>query len=269
MGKRLFVLLAISLLFVASASSSEEANRGAEFRLRDSVIRFFSTSDASPLIFLGKVIEGDLGPRPCRIGSERWITFSVAEVLFGFPPGDRVRVLYSNCGSVAPRLATGENFLVFAVQGYSDGTSRAAFLQPATAENQRIARAIARSYLDHQIVGFKSHHTNWDKLVFVGSVTDLWPKPKSQAVPPVCKQALPFPVSFKLDQLVFGSWPDRQVTVVFNGCNPPPDPPIRVDRRMIVFAGVARNREVYGYLQWVLPVSEIERVRAHFQSSSP
>jgi hypothetical protein len=268
MGKRLFVLLALSLFCVVSANSSEEANRVAELRFRDSVIKFFSTNDALPLIFSGKIIEGDLGPRPCRVGGERWITFSVAEVLFGFPPGDHVRLLYTNCGNVDPRLTTGENLLVFAVHGYGDWTSAAAFLQPETAENQRIARAIAESYLNQQIVKFKGHHTNWEKLVFVGTVTDLWPKPKSQAVF-ACKQALPFPVGFKLDQLVFGSWPNKQVTVVFSGCGPPPDPPIRVYGRMIVLAGVARNGEAYGYLQWVLPINEVERVRAHFQSSSP
>jgi hypothetical protein len=40
--------------------------------------------------------------------------------------------------------------------------------------------------------------------------------------------------------------------VVFSGCGPPPDPPIRVYGRMIVLAGVARNGEAYGYLGYCL-----------------
>jgi hypothetical protein len=265
-SRSVVLILTLSLFPAGFAGASDNADPPAAPPLHWTAERLFGTGEL-PLIFVGSVLQADRSLHPCRITcGTRWATFSVKGVLYGFSPGDTVKVAYDS-GS-PPRLFSSEaDLLVFAVGGYS-GTWKSieSLLLPATPENIRDARRIAASHRDRLIARFEIHHTRWEKLVFVGTVAELWPEQNTQGLP--CKQPRPFPVLFKLDQLLSGSWADKQVTVVFADCVPPPDPPIHVSKRMIVMAGVVKGSAVIGYLKDLIPDSEIAPVTKHFPATN-
>ena len=138
-------------------------------------------------------------------------------------------------------------------------------LQPATAENVIAARQIGRSHLEHLIANYKAHHTNWQKLVFVGTVVKT-----VDPYPPLapCKQALPFPIVFRVDELISGKWDGDRVTVVFGDCQPPPDPPVGVGSKIVVLAQVTRDDKAYGYARDLLSEESAALIRTKMKSTS-
>ncbi len=253
----------MSPLLLGLLDASATADPPTAVRTRQDAERLFRSGDL-PLIFVGRIIKADLSLHPCRATcGTRLATFSVKRLVFGFSPGDTVTLAYDT-GSPPPLFSSTSDLLVFAVGGYGGNWKGSGFLlRDATSENVQLATRVAESHMAHQIEQFKSHHTTWEKLVFLGTVTELWQEPKKQGQP--CKQARPFPVVFKLERVVWGGWADTHTTVVFGDCLPPPDPPIRIGRKMIVMAGVVNGVSVIGYLKDVLPDNEIAPVTKHFQ----
>lgn len=68
----------------------------------------FLPQTESPVLFVGQIVEADLGPVACKVTYSRNITYSVSTVLFGFAPPSRVKVTYPGCTkSDAPRSYQG------------------------------------------------------------------------------------------------------------------------------------------------------------------
>jgi hypothetical protein len=77
LGRVFLVLVAIT---ACNASASEQP------------VGYSQAADAflpqteSPVLFVGQVLEADLGPVACKVTYSRNITYSVSTVLFGFAP---------------------------------------------------------------------------------------------------------------------------------------------------------------------------------------
>jgi hypothetical protein len=254
---RSVVLIIVSSISLVAADGATADPSGVQ--IRQTAERLFRTG-ALPLIFVGKITEADRGFHVCRVTCGiRWARFSVTSVTWGFTPGDDVRVAFG--GAMAPPMfSRSSDVLVFAVES-DEGivTSTGVLLLEPTDGNLRMARQIAESHVQHIVANYKAHHTNWEKLAFAGTIVELWPQ--SNASPQPCKQARPFPVTFRVDQLLIGTWPDAKATIVFHGCDPPPDPPLRVGQNIIVLAGIGEKQDLVVYLKDILPMSELSRVR--------
>jgi hypothetical protein len=200
---------------------------------------------------------------PCRITcGPRLATFSVGKVLFGFSPGDSVKLAYDS-GSPPELFSSKSDLLVFAV---NNGIWRGlgSLLQTPSPENIRVAHTIATSWRYGTIRSFETHHTDRAKIVFVGTVTGLWPE-RNHVLP--CKETMLFPVTYKVNSLLAGSWPNPEIRVVFPDCFGPPDPPIRIGNKMIVLASTGREGKPVVYLRDVLPPSNLAQARAYFSGA--
>jgi hypothetical protein len=258
---RVVIPAAVFILLLSGRSAGQTSTSQA---LRNDAHGLFQTGEL-PLIFVGKIVEADMSVRPCRIScGTRWATYSVDRLLFGFSPGPTVKIAYDS-GVPPPLFSSKSELLIVAVGGYSGiWKSTVSLLAPATDENVREARQIAADRREWLITNYKAHHTTWRKLAFVGTVTKL-PEPATTMQP--CKQARPFPVVFQVDEWLSESKQDKDITVTYGDCVPPPDPPFRVGEKMIVLAGETAGDIAIGYLKDLLPVDEVESVRRKLRSN--
>ena len=170
----------------------------------------FLPQTESPVLFVGQIVEADLGPVACKVTYSRNITYSVSTVLLGFAPPSRVKVTYPGCTkSDAPRSYKGD-VLVLAMFYRPDLCgSRKELVVPATAANLRRAQFLLNADLKKRISRYLRDHRSprhWKRvLVFEGTVRD--PVPHSQQPMP-CKVQPPVPINYDVEHVLQGDWTD-------------------------------------------------------------
>jgi hypothetical protein len=225
----------------------------------------FLPQTESPVLFVGQILEADLGPVACKVTYSRNITYSVSTVLFGFAPPSRVKVAYPGCTkSDAPRSYKGD-VLVLAMFYRPDLCgSRKELVVPATPANLRRAQSLLNADLKKKISRYmRDHRSPRHKirvLVFEGTVRD--PVPHSQ-YPMPCKEQVNVPIDYDVEQVLHGDWTDPRMVVYLGVCFNLPAPPIRIGQRMIVFGYVSEwQSRVYGFLSLLFAPEQMPQVKA-------
>jgi hypothetical protein len=207
----------------------------------------------------------DLGRVPylCKEAVPQTVTFRVEQVLWGKWPGATIPIVYDKCSHgplPAPPFIKGSRLIVFAhpitsndrfsmVGGYDSYDSAVVFGNPSRRQdssaelglftttdlNMKTVLGALRSqgFAQSYVRRFVSSTSGPSGLIFLGTVEDLG-HPQS-----VCTVLLLRYVTFRIDRVLWGAWPERNIRIAYHGrCGPSPlpSPPFTKGIQLIVLA---------------------------------
>jgi hypothetical protein len=233
-------------------------------------VKVFLNQSDSPIAFVGRIVKVNSDPLPCTIANTRYTTWSVSKMLYGFEPGKDVEIGFPSCGGVEAQYMSQAEMLVIAYPGWRNtwiGMKES--VMPATEANIRAARKILDDYLRgkvRELVRPLRGGRTRPVLIFEGIIADLG----SQRGDMPCPSTVPpsFLLKFEVEQILEGSWPDKQVTVYFSGCGPLPHSPYRLGQRVLVFAlRMEPEPPVIFRGRFLLPPEQLEQAKAALEAA--